>query len=335
MNDWEKYQTLWDDFVARHPRGSVFHTSAMIQVFAAAKGHVPVALAAVSETGQILSLLVAIRVQTLPRVFGSVSSRSVWYAEPLCGESPDSVESLKGLVTRHDRIMQQRTLFAEIRPLLPAGPECSALKHCGYQHLDYLNYVVDTTQPVETLWKRLSGSAQSNVRKCERRGFEVRHLNGPECVDILYGFLRMTYGRAEVPLADRSLFQAAYDILRPRNMIQFVVVYDGDKPVAADTMLTFAKHVFAWYGGSLRMTGLSPAAFFQWREIAWSCANGFQRYDFGGAGWPDVPYGVRDFKASFGGDLVCYGRYRKVYSNWKMALAERAYQFGRSVIAPK
>ena len=61
----------------------------------------------------------------------------------------------------------------------------------------------------------------------------------------------------------------------------------------------------------------------------------FERYDFGGAGWPNVPYGVRDFKASFGGELVCYGRYRKVYSRWKMALAERAYELGRTVISPK
>lgn len=335
MNDWVKYQPLWDDFVARHPKGSVFHTSAMIQVFAAAKGHTPIALAAISDAGEILSLLVAVRVQTLPRFFGSVSSRSVWYAEPLCGETTESVDSLRVLVTRHDRIMQRRTLFTEVRPLLSAGPERSALELSGYHYLDYLNYVVDTTQSVDTLWKRLSKSAQSHVRKCERRGFEVKHLDGSDCVDILYGFLRMTYGRAEVPLADRSLFQAAYEILRPRGMIEFVVVYDGDKPIAADTMLTFKKQVFAWYGGSLRMTGLSPAAFFQWREIEWSAQNGFEHYDFGGAGWPDIPYGVRDFKASFGGELVCYGRYRKVYSRWKMALAERAYEFGRSVISPK
>ena len=57
----------------------------------------------------------------------------------------------------------------------------------------------------------------------------------------LYEFLRATYGRAGVPLADRSLFEAAYKILKPQNMITFVGVYDGDKPVAADTLLLFNK----------------------------------------------------------------------------------------------
>jgi serine/alanine adding enzyme len=335
LSDWEEFQPAWDEFVARHPKGSVFHTSAMIQVFAAAKGHTVIPLAAVTDSGEILSMLVATRVQTLPNVFGSVSSRSVSYAEPLCLDSPDAVDSLCELISAHDHNLKRRALFAEVRPLCACGPERVALEQCGYRHLDYLNYIIDTTEPVELIWSRLHDSAKSYVRKCEKRGFELRHLESPDCVDVLYEFLRATYGRVGVPLADRSLFEAAYKILKPQNMITFVGVYDGDKPVAADTLLLFNKQVFAWYGGSVRLTGLSPAAFMQWREIAWSCESGFERYDFGGAGWPDVPYGVRDFKASFGGKLVCYGRYRKIYSRWKMALAERAYELGRSVISPK
>jgi hypothetical protein len=31
-------------------------------------------------------------------------------------------------------------------------------------------------------------------------------------------------------------------------------------------------------------------------------------YDFGGADKPNEKYGVRDFKAKFRGNLVCYGR---------------------------
>jgi serine/alanine adding enzyme len=336
LKDWEEIQPAWDDFVERHPKGSIFHTSAMVEVFVAAKGHTPLPLAAVSSDGEILALLVAVRVQTLPHVFGSVSSRSVWYAEPLCGDTSDGLDALQSLVKEHDRQLQRRVLFAEIRPLEECGPERAVLERNGHEHLDYLNYLIDTTLPLDVLWSRVHDSAKSHVRKCERRGFELRPLIDESCVDLLYGFLRQTYGRAGVPLADRSLFEAAYKILQPRGMIQFVFVYDGQQnAVAADTLLLFKKQAFAWYGGSRRMTGVSPAAFLQWREIAWSHESGIQRYDFGGAGWPDVPYGVRDFKASFGGDLVCYGRYRKVYSRWKMALAERAYEFGRTVISPK
>lgn len=335
LSDWERLQPRWDDFVRAHPKGSAFHTSDMVRVWEAAKGYAPLPLAAVGGDGEILSLLVAVRVQTLPNVFGAVSSRSVWYSEPLCLDDEVSIDSLCDIVDEHDRLMRRRVLFTEVRPLHASGPEQVALERCGYRLLDYLNYVVDTTQTKQQLWSRLRDSSRTNTRKCERQGFEIKHYDDPNCVDKLYDVLKMTYGRADVPLAHRSLFEAAYKILKPKGMIHFIGVEQGDKVLGLDAMLLFEKQVFGWYGGSIRMTGVSPGAFMQWHEIAWSCEQGFHRYDFGGAGWPNIPYGVRDFKAGFGGDLVCYGRYRKVYSRWKMALAERAYQFGRTVISPK
>ena len=335
LSDREQLKPRWDEFVGQHPKGSIFHASQMVQVFESAKGHTPLPLAAISDRGDILSLLVAVRVQTLPNVFGAVSSRSIWYAEPLCYDTPESVDSLCELIAEHDRIFRRRVLFAEIRPLQSHGPERIALERCGYKYLDHLNFLLDTTRSKEALWKKMSDTIRRSVRKCEQSGFNFRHLDTPDSVDLLYTFLQETYGNADVPLADRSLFEAAYRILKPRNLVKVVAVYDGDKPLAVDVMLIFKKQVFMWYGGSIRMPGLSPVAQLQWREIEWSCENGIELYDFGGAGWPEIPYGVRDFKAKFGGDLVSYGRYRKIYSRWKMALAERAYELGRGVISPK
>src|SRR5262249_42215004 len=148
--------------------------------------HTVIPLAAMSDAGEILSLLVATRVQTLPNLFAAVSSRSVLYAEPLCLDSPESVESLAELIATHDQNLKRRVLFAEVRPLYESGSERLALERSGYQYLDYLNYVIDTTEPVENIWRRVHDSAKSYVRKCEKRGFTLRHLDGPESVDILY-----------------------------------------------------------------------------------------------------------------------------------------------------
>jgi lipid II:glycine glycyltransferase (peptidoglycan interpeptide bridge formation enzyme) len=67
--------------------------------------------------------------------------------------------------------------------------------------------------------------------------------------------------------------------------------------------------------------------------MEWAHEQGFRSYDSGGAGKPGVAYGVRDFKAKFGGQLVNYGRYQKVYSPWKLAVAERAYELGRRLLS--
>jgi CelD/BcsL family acetyltransferase involved in cellulose biosynthesis len=333
LHQWDRLQPAWDEFNAQHPKGSVFHTSHMVRVFQNARGFSPLPLAAVAPSGEIQAMLVAVRVQSFSEVFGAASSRSIYYAEPLCYDDADSIAALCQLIDAHDRAMCRRVLFAEVRPLHASGPERVALEKCGYDYLDYLNYVVDTRQPLEVLWKRVRESARSSIRKSQRQGLEVRHIDSADAVDRFYPLLRETYRRADTPLADRSLFDAAVAILRPQGMIEFTSVYDGDRPLAINAMLLFGKQVFGWYSGSMRVRGASQMDLLHWHEIAWSCEQGYSRYDFGGAGWPNVPYGVRDFKAKFGGDLVCYGRYRKVYSRWKMALAERAYALRRSVLS--
>ncbi|MDH4208252.1 MAG: hypothetical protein OEV76_05210, partial [Anaerolineae bacterium] len=49
-------------------------------------------------------------------------------------------------------------------------------------------------------------------------------------------------------------------------------------------------------------------------------------YDFGGAGKADEEYGVRDFKAKFGGDLVCYGRNTCVHAPFRLAMSKLGYE---------
>jgi len=54
-------------------------------------------------------------------------------------------------------------------------------------------------------------------------------------------------------------------------------------------------------------------------------------YDFGGAGKPDEPYGVRDFKAKFGGKLINYSRNTSSHSPRWLAVSKVGYQIYRKL----
>jgi CelD/BcsL family acetyltransferase involved in cellulose biosynthesis len=332
--DWTDKRQAWDDYIRQHARGSVFHTSTMVQVFAAAKGHSVLPIASFDPSGRINALLVAVQVQTLPDPFGRVSSRSILYAEPLCDDSPEGVDALARLIQRHDRYMRQRVVFAEVRQAAAPGPERDALERCGYEFENHLNYVLDLTSDESVLWESLSNSARRGVKKGVRRGFEFREVGLADDVHELYRFLELTYGRSRVPLADRSLFDAAFAELHPSGMCRIYATYSDSKPVAMDMVLIYKGNMLAWYGGLERMRGLSPFDFLQWHEILTAKRFGCTVYDFGGAGRPDVKYGVRDFKAKFGGRLVDHGRFRKVFAPWKLRLAEHAYRWSRGMLAP-
>ena len=142
-----------------------------------------------------------------------------------------------------------------------------------------------------------------------------------------------SYKRSRVPLVNVQLFHAALDYF-PKDVVQVrIATYEG-KDVAAGIGLMFRGRFYAWYGGSLRIAQIAPFDCLTWDEIRWTSEQGGRYYDFGGAGWPNEEYGPRDFKEKFRGDLVCYGRYRRVYSPWKLMLAETAYKFLRGLISP-
>ncbi len=324
----------WIRFVDSHPKGTIFHTPQMYEVFRRTPHYRPLALAAQNRDQEILGLLLAARIQTLPGPLGAISSRSVWYAEPLCRDTPQGVQALAALIREHDAIVQKQVLFAEVRPLYAAGSERRALEQCGYVYQDYMNYLIDLSRPNDELSRALDRECRRRIKLNRQKGLEVRDVTTPQGVDILYRFLSLTYSRARVPLAHKRLFANAVSVLQPRDQVRVFGAFFENRPVGACITLAYKDRVFAWHGGAERVRTVYPMEALTWNDVEWGRQHGYAIYDQGGAGWPDKPYGVRDFKAKFRGQLVSYGRYRKVYSPFKLALAERAYESLRRVVRP-
>jgi hypothetical protein len=325
----------WYRFVCDHPKGSIFHTPHIVAAFARTCRQQPFFRAAVDRAGQILALLSAVYVQTLPDPFGILSSRSILYAEPLCVDTDEGEDALAAVVAEHDRHMHRRVLFAEVRPLYAAGRERAALERRGYKYEDYLNLLIDLRRPKEKLLAAMTNACRANIRRGERQGVHVEEMSTPQGVDLLYQFLRAGYGRARVPLADKSLFANALAVLAPFDMIKIFIGYLKDRPIGASVVLLFKERVYEWFWAAERIKSVYPAECITWHRIEWGQQHGFALYDFGGAGWPNKPYGVRDFKAKFGPQLVHYGRYRKIYSSLRFSLAEQGYELMRNKLNPQ
>lgn len=303
-----------------------------MKVCQGALGIEPMALAAYDANDCIVGLLTSQRVQTLNAPL-RISSRSVLYATPLVENSGVGRIALAKLLEQHDRQMMQTTVFAEMRPVVEVSDHQSVLLDADYEYYDYLNYVVDLETSEEELWSGLSKSCQKQIRKSRRRGVEIRVMNSVEGAQLLYRFLQASYRRSRVPLAHISLFESA--IQHMAEQVRISIAFYQKRPVAGGILLAFKDRALAWYGGSERERGVSPFDLLTWEEMRWAREAGLRWYDFGGAGCPNEPYGPRDFKSKFGGALVNYGRYRKVYSPWRMGVAKLGYALGRQFVSPK
>jgi lipid II:glycine glycyltransferase (peptidoglycan interpeptide bridge formation enzyme) len=227
--------------------------------------------------------------------------------------------------------MSRQTLNSAFRPLFALACERNALESKGYEWLDYLNYVVDLRPPTETLWQNLNRGCRSDIRRAQKRGIRIREATDEEGTELLCNHLRQSYTRSRVPLADVSLFEAASRYL-PKDSLRIVIAELDGRPIASASFLVWRGMIYYWYAGIARIPGVAANACLLWDAMEWGSSKGLQDLDLGGPGGPGEQYGPGRFKSQFGGRLVRYGRYRKVYSTWRLWLAEIGYRAAQSLL---
>jgi hypothetical protein len=317
----------WRCFVEQHPEGNIFHTPEMFQVFSRTKGHCPELWAAASDE-RLLGLLLPVQITFMHRLVRHFTTRSVVYGSVLCVPDAEGEKALSVLLQSYTNKVEGTPLFTELRNLSNMEAVQPILNRYGFVYEDHLNYLIDLRRAPEAILQSIGRQTRKNIRRGLRRGeVVVEEVEKREDVATCYDLIRQTYRTAGVPLADRSLFEAAFDLLRPKGMARFTLARVGRTPAAVSVELMYRGVMYGWFGGVDRAYGCHvPNELLTWHLFQWGSENGYRVYDFGGAGKPDEEYGVRDFKAKFGGELVCYGRNIYVHSPKLLWLSKKGYQ---------
>ena len=139
-----------------------------------------------------------------------------------------------------------------------------------------------------------------------------------------YGILQELYRtKVKTPLWPVEFFVQAYKqgvgqfiLIRHEGKIiggSFCVVLRRDKfeIINSKSEITTPNVVYEWYecGMNAEYKEQYPSVMATWAGMLYAHEQGCARYDMMGAGVPGVPYGVRDFKAEFGGTMVEHGRW--------------------------
>ncbi len=303
-------KNAWNSFVMEHPQGNIFHSPEMFAVWKSTKGYVPELWAAV-ENETIAALFIPVHISLAGGMMKRLTTRTVVFGGALCADGPFGEDGLRAILIAYRQYARGISLFTEVRNLFDAGGMAHVMNELGFKFEGHLNYLISLRGGSEAVFERIGPRTRQHIRRGMRNGrVQIEEIFGREKVSICYDLLRKTYARAGVPLADGSLFYAAFDELTPLNMARFSLARVEDEPAAVSVELLYKDRAFGWYGGVDRFfTALVPSEILMWNVLEWGCRHGYMVYDFGGAGKPGENYGVRDFKAKFGGELVHYGRY--------------------------
>lgn len=323
-------EEAWRRNVEEHPASNVFHTPEMFHVFHRTKDHQPELWAFIKD-GHISALFLPVQVTLMDGLLRRFTTRSVAYGSVLCASGSEGQEALARLLQTYTNKSDGASLFTELRNLSNMEAVQPVLRRRGFVYQDHLNYLIDLKRLPEEILNSIGRRTRKHIRRGLRReNVVVEQVTEREHIATCYNLIQESYRAAHVPLADRSLFEAAFNILHPINMVRFTLAFVDRVPVATSIELLYKETVYGWYSGVDRSySSYVPSEMIMWEILKWGAENGYRVYDFGGAGIPDEKYSVRDFKAKFGGELVSYGRNTYIHSPTFFTIAERGYQLLR------
>lgn len=315
---------IWDSFVFQHPLGNIFHTREMFEVWSRTKGYQP-ELWVMMKKNRIVALMLPVHISLWDGWLWHLTTRSIVFGDILAAPSsrPDDTASL----LQAYRLRNKHSLFTELRHGSDADPQHLILSQCEFRYADHCNYLVNLAMPVEKVWQGIGRSTRKNIRKAMNKNeFVIEEVKERAQLPQWYALMLKTFEHVSVPLADISLFYAAFDILQPCGMAQFLLGRVNSTYVAASVSLLYKGVVFGWYRGFDRdYSKYIPNDLMVWHLLEWGSHNGYHTFNFGGAGDPNEQYGPRNFKAKFGGTLVSFGRSTCVHHPLLLAFSKMGY----------
>ena len=182
-------------------------------------------------------------------------------------------------------------------------------QNSGFQYQPHLNFHVDTTQPWETIENNIGKHRRKYIRLSYRDGVEVELDPTLQQVKEYYAVLQDLYRtKVKMPLQPWSFFERLYYL----PSCKYLLVLYNNQVVGGSICMTLKNHgVYEWYacGKDGMFRNIHPSSVTKHIGMKYASDNGYKVFDMMGAGKPNEAYGVRDFKAEFGGKLVEHGRF--------------------------
>ena len=180
-------------------------------------------------------------------------------------------------------------------------------QNSGFIYNQHLNFHVDTTS-LDQVQSRIGKHRWRYIRLSMRDGAQIVENPTIKQVRAFYTILQDLYRtKVRTPLWSWEFFERLYHVEHAKYIL---VELDGQIVGGTACVCLPGKAVYEWYACGLDncRDDIRPLSVAIWGEMQYAAENGYPLFDFMGAGKPDEPYGVRDFKAEFGGELVEYGR---------------------------
>lgn len=241
------------------------------------------------------------------------SRRAIINGGPMLAEDITE-EELETLLNECRDKLKSKAIYIETRNFDDYSPYRAIFEKNGWKYEPHYNFHVDCTN-----WD----SVEANIGKHRRKYIRLSLRDGASIVENptigqvqeFYRLLLKLYKtKVKTTLWPFSFFESLYHC----SSLRFILVkYNGQIIGGSVCAVLSDKCMYEWFacGSDGIYKNIHPSSVTKYAGMKYCFNNGIKRFDMMGAGKPgDGGYGVRDFKAEFGGELVEYGRYKCILS---------------------
>ena len=296
----------WSELVQSSPTATWFQTDEAYSFYQSVSGMQAFAYG-VAEEGRLVGVIVGYTTQEKCIFKQYFTKRAIIYGGPLLDVdiSNDALSTLLKTVVQNIAL---NPIYIETRNFNDYSRWKEIFNINGFNYQKHLDYHINTTS-IELAQRNIGKHRWRYIRLSVRDGAKIVDNPTIEQVRAFYTILQDLYRtKVRTPLWSWEFFERLYHTEHARYIL---VELDGKIVGGAACVCLPGKALYEWYACGLDncRDDIRPTSVAIWGEMQYAAENGYPLFDFMGAGKPDEPYGVRDFKAEFGGELVEHGRF--------------------------
>lgn len=296
----------WNDLVNKSAVASYFQTYECYKFYKALSFLEPF-LFAISENKQLKGVIVGYIEHDKNPLKQFLTRRAIILGGPLLSNDI-SDDALKLLLKTCSSDLHKKAIYIEQRNFNDYSKWKSIFENCNFKYQLHLNFHLKISD-YDTVLSNLKSNKRRYIKLSIKENVNWHVTTDEKEISDLYNILKNLYTqKVKTPLFPLSFF---IQLSKCTNS-KFIVVMYNNKVVGGGVFVVFLNRcIYEWFvcGEDRKYKNVYPSICATWSGIEYATKNGIPLFDFMGAGKPDVEYGVREFKAEFGGDLLEQGRF--------------------------
>ncbi|MBI2445147.1 peptidoglycan bridge formation glycyltransferase FemA/FemB family protein [Candidatus Micrarchaeota archaeon] len=311
----------WDDFLKAH-QGTIYQSAAYAG-YVRAIGMKPRFIRCEKDGQTAAQLMVVESSRPFQLLYDQpLSGITLPLARKVFGEDrftygPTYADPAAARATVEDAIRRAQKTHARLSGShSPMQPESGAVfENTGLHAKPWATFLIDLTQPLETLWQNVDKAARKLVNRTREDGVVVREAESREDLNQYLNLLNE--GRRKNRLLQYAAKgnDAFFDFFVKKGYGRILLAEKDGRVLAGLGITCFNGYVNEWGAGQSQYAidnKIYASDLIRWHIVEWGQKNGCSQYDQNGVNpdpQTDKEKGIFRFKEKWGGQLKQYATY--------------------------